>query len=210
VPHSSKSNVWGWGALLLVVALVSRSSSSAKRRPRDVHWSDDDMRAFSKAVESSGIPLDAVLQVYASESGLDPAASAGTAWGLPQFIASTLRGIGWKDAPSRFAQLSVAQQAPWIARLLKSQVAYLGYTPQTAVELYAVNFWPLGARNRSDVIVVRDSQDARERAAYVANAALDRARKGWIARDDLQVSLNRVSKLPALERARAQARRLAA
>lgn len=207
---SSTSNVWGWGALLLLVAMVSRSSSSAKRRPRDVHWSDDDMRAFKSAVEASGVPLDVALQVYASESGLDPAASAGTAWGLPQFIESTLRGLGWKDAPSRFAQLSVAQQAPWIGRLLKSQVAYLGYVPQTAVELYAVNFWPAAAKRREDVILVRDSQDARERRAYAANAGLDRARKGWIAREDLQVSLNRVSKLPALERARAQARRLAA
>lgn len=168
------------------------------------------MTAFRAAVEASGVPIDAALQVYASESGLDPAASAGTAWGLPQFSASTLRGIGWKDPPARFADLSVAQQAPWIGRLLKSQVAYLGYVPQSAVELYAVNFWPAAARRREDVILVRDSQDARERDAYVKNAGLDRARKGWISREDLQVSLNRVAKLPALERARAQARRLAA
>lgn len=200
---------WGW-ALLLGLLVFSRASGG-KRRPRaDVRWSDEDMRAFVKAVEASGVPLDAALQVYASESGLDPAASSGSAWGLAQIIGQTLRGIGYQgDGPS-FGALTVAQQAPWIGRLLNSQVRYLGYTPQTAVDLYAVNFWPVAAKTQQDVLVVRDSRLAKERQAYAANAPLDRTKKGWIDRADLQASLNRIAKLPALQRAREQARRLAA
>lgn len=198
----------GW-AILLGLLLLSRAGS--KRKPAvNVAWSDEDMRAFRKAVEASGVPLDAALQVYAAESGLDAAASSGAAWGIAQITAQTLRGIGYGgDGPS-FGTLSVADQAPWIGRLLKSQVAYLGYTPQTAVDLYAVNFWPKAAKLREDVIVVRDSKDPREAAAYRGNAGLDQKKKGWITRDDLRVRLDKFGKLPALMRAREQARRLAA
>lgn len=205
----STRNLWGWAALLGLL-LLSRGDSKRRPTAAGARWSDEDMRAFVKAVEASGVPLDAALQVYAAESGLDPAASSGIAWGIPQFTAQTLRGLGYSgDGPS-FGRLSVAEQAPWIGRLLKSQVAYLGYTPQDAVDLYAVNFWPLGARGHTEVIVVRDSVNARERTAYQKNAGLDRAKKGTITRDDLRVSLARVAKLPALAKAREQARRLAA
>lgn len=199
----------GIGLLLVLVALGA-SKGSSKRRPRDVRWSDDDMRAFQRAVEASGVPVDIALHVYASESGLDPAASSGSSWGLPQFIEQTLRGLGYRGTPSSFGALSVAEQSPWVERLLKSQVAYLGRVPRDAVDLYALNFWPAAAKRGDDAVVVRDSRDGRERAAYVANATLDRSRKGYISRDDLQTSLNRVAKLPALVRAREQIRRLAA
>lgn len=204
----STRNYWGWAALLGLL-LLSRDS---KRRPTaaGARWSDDDMKAFITAVEASGVPLEAALQVYASESGLDPAASSGAAWGLPQFTAQTLRGLGYSGDGPDFGRLSVAEQSPWIGRLLKSQVAYLGYTPKDAVDLYAVNFWPLGARGRTEVLVVRDSVNARERAAYIANRGLDRAQKGTITRDDLRVRIARVATLPALNQAREQARRLAA
>lgn len=162
------------------------------------------------AVQASGVPLDVVLQVYAAESGLDPAASSGSAWGLAQFTEQTLRGLGYRGDGSTFGTLGVAAQGPWIARLLKSQVGYLGFTPQDAVDLYAVNFWPVAAKGKQDVILVRDSRDAKERAAYAANAGLDRQKKGTITREDLRARLDRFAKLPALERARAQARRLAA
>lgn len=186
------------------------SRSSGKRRPRDVTWSDDDMRAFRAHVEASGVPLDAALQVYASESGLDPAASSGIAWGIAQITGQTLRGIGYRGDGASFAALSVAEQAPWIGRLLKSQVAYLGYPIRDAVDLYAVNFWPRAAKGKQDVILVRDSVDVKERQAYAKNSGLDHNKKGTITREDLRVRLNRTAKLPALERARAQARRLAA
>jgi len=209
VARSSRNfSLPGW-AILLGLLLLSRGGG--KRRPAvSVAWTDDDMRAFRKAVEASGVPLDAALQVYAAESGLDAAASSGAAWGIAQITAQTLRGIGYGGDGPTFGTLSVADQAPWIGRLLKSQVGYLGYTPQTAVELYAVNFWPKAAKTRENIIVVRDSKDAREAAAYRGNAGLDAKKKGWITRDDLRVRLEKFSKLPALVRAREQARRLAA
>ena len=197
---------WGWA--LLLGLLLSRSSG--KRRAKDVTWSDDDMKAFVKAVDAAGVPLDAAFEVYASESGLDPAASSGNAWGIAQITGQTLRGLGYPSDGASFGGLSVAEQAPWIGRLLKSQVAYLGYKPRDAVDLYAVNFWPKAAKTREEVILVRDSKDAREAGAYRANAGLDRAKKGTITRDDLRVSLQKIARLPALARAREQARRLAA
>lgn len=206
----SRKAAYGTGLVIIGLLLLMRGGGGGKRAPRNVVWSDADVRAFRSAVEASGVPMDYVLQVYASESGLDPAASSGSAWGLPQFIETTLRGVGYRGSPSSFATLTVAEQSPYIGRLLKSQVAYLGRIPRDAVDLYALNFWPAAAKRGDDAVVVRDSRDARERAAYVANAPLDRKRKGWISRDDLQSSLNRVSKLPALVRAREQIRRLAA
>ena len=205
----STPNYFGWAVLLGLLLLSKRGG---KRRPTaaGATWSDEDMRAFVRAVEGTGVPLDAVLQVYAAESGLDPAASSGAAWGLAQFTEQTLRGLGYRGNGPTFGTLSVREQAPWIARLLKSQVGYLGYVPADAVDLYAVNFWPIAAKGRQDVIVVRDSKVAKERQAYAANAGLDRKKKGWIARDDLRVRLEMFGKLPALTRAREQARRLAA
>jgi len=204
---SPKFGLPGW-AILLGLMLLSRGGG--KRRPANVAWTDDDMRAFKKAVEPSGVPLEAALAVYAAESGLDAAASSGAAWGIAQITAQTLRGLGYPHDGPTFGTLSVAEQAPWIGRLLKSQVAYLGYTPQNAVDLYAVNFWPKAAKLREDVIVVRDSKDAREAAAYRGNAGLDAKKKGWITRDDLRLRLEKFDKLPALVRAREQLRRLAA
>lgn len=172
-------------------------------------WSDDDMRAFLAAVQGAGVPVDTVLPVYAAESGLDPAASSGIAWGLAQFTEPTLRGFGWRNGGPAFGGLTVAQQAPYIGRLLKTQVTTLGRVPTDSVDLYAVNFWPESAKRGDQIILMRDSRVAKERAAYAGNRNLDKARKGWIDRDDLKAALERAPK-SVLEHARAQARRLAA
>lgn len=209
-----------WPLLLLIgfvvyqnrkpIALPPLQAGRARMPRLDVEWSDADAKAFLAAVKAAGVPMDVVLPVYASESGLDPAASSGGSWGLPQFVKTTLRQLGWKRPPNEFAQLSVAEQSPWIARLLKSQVATLGRIPQTALDLYVLNFWPSAARRGEDVVLVRDSRDALERQAYAKNKNLDRGSKGYITRGDLQTSLDRVVHLPALSKVRAQIRRLAA
>ena len=175
-----------------------------------VEWSDDDARAFTAAVKAANVPVEAALQVYAAESGLDPQASSGIAWGLAQFVGPTLKGLGWQRSAAEFGGLSVAEQAPWIAKLLRQQVAMLGRVPSSALDLYILNFWPAAARAGYDVILVRDSQVAKERQAYAKNKGLDRAGKGYITRGDLQTSLDRVVHLPALGRVQAQIRRLAA
>lgn len=196
--------------MLLGVVLLARSNTG-KRRATTAggKWSDDDMRAFLAALPA-GMSPDVVLPVYASESGLDPAASSGIAWGIAQMIEQTLRGVGWKSGGPAFGRLSVREQAPYVGRLLASQVRTLGFVPTDPVDLYAVNFWPESARRRDDVILMRDSKVAKERAAYAKNHNLDRARKGWISREDLRESLARVKNLPALVRAQQQIRRLAA
>lgn len=209
-----------WPLLVLVglVVLGARKSlplptgkTGAKRMPRpNVEWSDDDALAFTAAVKAAGVPVEAALQVYAAESGLDPQASSGIAWGLAQFVGKTLKGLGWQRSAAEFGGLSVAEQAPWIAKLLKQQVAILGRVPSSALDLYVLNFWPAAARAGYDVVLVRDSQVAKERQAYAANKNLDRAGKGYITRGDLQTSLDRVVHLPALGRVQAQIRRLAA
>lgn len=207
--------------LLVLVGLVVFSArkrlplpagkTGAKRMPRpNVEWSDDDALAFTAAVKAAGVPVEAALQVYAAESGLDPQASSGIAWGLAQFVGKTLKGLGWQRSAAEFGGLSVAEQAPWIAKLLKQQVAILGRVPSSALDLYVLNFWPAAARAGYDVVLVRDSQVAKERQAYAANKNLDRAGKGYITRGDLQTSLDRVVHLPALGRVQAQIRRLAA
>jgi hypothetical protein len=146
--------------------------TGAKRMPRpSVEWSDDDAKAFVAAVKAAGVPVDAALNVYAAESGLDPQASSGIAWGLAQFVGKTLKGLGWQRSAAEFGGLSVAEQAPWITKLLKAQVAMLGRVPSSALDLYVLNFWPAAARAGYDVILVRDSRVAKERAAYEANKA---------------------------------------
>jgi len=167
-------------------------------------WTDSDMKAFVAALEPVGIPLDASFAVYTAESGLDPSASSGIAWGLPQATAATLKGLGWKDRPSDFARLSVAQQAPWIARLQRAQIAAIGYVPRTAVDLYTANFCPKAAKEHSDRIYERPSQE------YLKNAALDVANKGWISRDDLALFVARAQQTATYQHAISHAKRLGA
>ena len=226
MPIASRGNVprresINWPLLVLVglvvfsvrksLPLPATGKAGAKRMPRPgVEWSDDDALAFTQAVKAAGVPVDAALQVYAAESGLDPQASSGIAWGLAQFVGKTLKGLGWQRSAAEFGGLTVAEQAPWVTKLLKAQVAMLGRAPSSALDLYVLNFWPAAARAGYDVILVRDSRVAKEREAYEKNKGLDRARKGYITRGDLQTSLDRVVHLPALGRVQAQIRRLAA
>ena len=218
MPRQRDSINWPLLVLVGLVVFGARTKlplptgkTGAKRMPRPgVEWSDDDARAFVAAVKAANVPVEAALNVYAAESGLDPQASSGIAWGLAQFVGRTLKGLGWQRSGAEFGGLSVAEQAPWITRLLKSQVAMLGRAPSSALDLYVLNFWPAAARAGYDVILVRDSRVAKEREAYAKNKNLDRAGKGYITRGDLQTSLDRVVHLPALGRVQAQIRRLAA
>lgn len=218
MPRQRDSINWPLLVLVGVVVFSARrrlplptGKTGAKRMPRPgVEWSDDDAKAFVAAVRAAGVPVDAALNVYAAESGLDPQASSGIAWGLAQFVGPTLKGLGWQRSAAEFGGLSVAEQAPWIMKLLKQQVAMFGRVPSSALDLYILNFWPKAARAGYDVILVRDSQVASERRAYEKNKGLDRTGKGYITRGDLQTSLDRVVHLPALGRVQAQIRRLAA
>lgn len=181
-------------ALLVGLVLVGIAFRGAKRgaRPSQFRrWSDHDASAFVDALTGLGVPIEALLAVYAAESGLDPKATSGISWGLCQAIESTLRDVGWFAKHKRaaeFGQLTVAEQAPWVARVVAYQIRMIGYTPKDALELYVANFSPMAARARADVIYRSGS------AAYDKNRSLDVDRKGYIAKSDLARALERAVK----------------
>lgn len=190
-------------ALVLIVGTALKAKRrGARPSAKLVEWSDHDMRAFIDQTKSIGVPLEAALLVYTSESGLDPKASSGIAWGIPQLTKIAAKEIGWTRPLREFGTLTVAEQAPWIAKLQASQARMIGYVPANALDLYVANFSPKAARARSDVIY-REGTDA-----YAKNAGLDRDHKGYIARGDLQVSLNQAAQSETYKRAVAQLRRL--
>jgi len=162
------------------------------------------MQAFATQISPSGVPIDAALLVYTAESGLNPRASSGIAWGIAQMTARTLKGLGWTAPGKDFGTLSVAEQSPWIAKLVASQVRMIGFVPKNALDLYVANFKPAAAANREDVLW-RKGQDA-----YAKNANLDREKKGYIDRHDLQVSLSRAESTETYKRAVAQLRKVRA
>lgn len=192
-------------ALAILVGLWSYSRK-ARARPslQIMQWTDREMRAFIEHVEPIGVPLDASLAVYTAESGLDPKASSGIAWGLAQLTATTLKEIGWTRPAREFGTLDVVQQAPWIAKLQAAQVRAIGFVPKTALDLYVANFAPAAAKTHADVIYSAPSQ------AYLKNSALDLAHKGYISRDDLSAFVGRAKQTVTYQRAVQQAKRLGA
>lgn len=167
-----------------------------------MRWNDSEMRTFIAEIGPTGVPLEDALQVYTAESGLDPQASSGIAWGIPQLTQIAAKQIGWTRPLREFGSLTVSQQIPWIAKLIASQIRMIGYTPKTALELYVANFSPKAAAARSEVIY-RQGTDA-----YTKNANLDRDRKGYIAAADLKVSLDRARSTTTYQDAVKQMERL--
>ena len=192
-------------ALVLLIGTVTKAKRrGARPSAKLVEWSDYDMRAFIDETGSIGVPLEAALMVYTAESGLDPKASSGIAYGLPQLTGRTAKDLGWTRPIREFGTLTVAQQAPWIAKLQAYQARMIGYVPATALELYVANFSPKAAQARSDVIYRQGTE------SYAKNASLDRDHKGYISPNDLQVSLNQAAQTETYKRAVAQLRRLRA
>lgn len=160
------------------------------------------MHLFIDEVESLGLRPEDVLHVYAAESGLDPAASSGSAFGIPQINRDTAKAIGWQGNVRDFAKLSVADQIPWITKLLAAQIRSIGYVPQTALELYIANFCSRAARDRDNILYRSGSQN------YADNRPLDAANKGYISSDDLAASLRKVRDSAAYQTALEQVRRI--
>lgn len=189
--------------LLVAVGIYTRDPKRGSRGSRIVPWRDDEMAAFVREVSPLGVSIPDALAVYTAESGLDPHASSGVAWGLCQATARTLRALGWAGSPADFARLDVARQAPWIASLIAMQIRAIGYVPATAAELYRANFSPMAAKARADVIY-RSPSDA-----YAANRALDRHKRGYISQSDLEESIAIARNHPAYVHAVAQYQRIA-
>lgn len=196
----------GWIVLALVVLTVGVKTIPKRRGGKAskgvVRWSDAEMQAFIDQVRPLGIPLADSLLVYTAESGLDPSASSGIAWGIPQLTQISAKQVGWTRPLREFGTLTAAQQAPWIAKLQAAQIRMIGYTPKDALELYVANLSPKAAAARSEVIY-RQGTDA-----YTKNANLDRDHKGYIAAADLKVSLDRARSTTTYQDAVKQMERL--
>lgn len=200
----------GKGAWLLLAAVVllniGQNTTTRRRGAKGSkavsNWSDADMLAFIANVGPLGIPLADSLLVYTAESGLDPAASSGIAFGICQLTQIAAKAIGWTRPLREFGTLSVTDQAPWVARLQAAQIRMIGYTPKTALELYVANFSPKAAKERSEVIYRQGS------AEYAKNFRLDRDKKGYIAAADLNVSLERARNTTTYKNALTQLERL--
>jgi len=150
-------------------------------------WTSEDAKAFRFAIEPIMDPVE-VLRVYVCESGLNPHAQNGVAFGLCQATLSTLRVIGWKSSGANFAKLTVSQQVPYCRTLIQKQIDAIGYKPTNAQELYVANLSPLAAKKRSSVIYKAPSK------AYEGNKGLDRGKKGYITPDDLGAAITRHSR----------------
>ncbi len=178
-------------AVFFVLAVVFFSQKGKRtgtvKRPLGPEWSDEEMFIFANHVRRTGVRVADALAVYTAESNLDPKATSGVAWGIPQMTAATLKDLKWSEPASDFAKLSVADQAPWIEQLLEYQKKIIGFTPQNALDLYVANFSPAAAKSKANIIY--DSRKPSELAAYEANAGLDTAHKGYIDRADLKAYL---------------------
>lgn len=191
-----------WLLLLGVVLVASRSKP---RRSTFKQWSRADAEAFRDAVEPLGVPVDSALQVYAAESGLNPAASSGIAWGLCQATARTLRAVGWFNShktAKEFGTLSVELQSPWISQILAMQLRTTGMRSVGPLDLYVLNFSPAAAKSGANVIYSAPSKE------YDANKPLDAAGKGYIERADLQRALDRAKQSEAYKTTAEQLRQL--
>lgn len=168
------------------------------------------MLELARAVRSTGINPDTMLLVYTVESGLDPHATSGSAWGLNQAQGPLLRAAGWTEEPSAFGRLGVADQAPWLAKMLEIQIRQVGRQHiRNALDLYVMNISPSAARSEKEVIFARDNPA--ERDFYEANfRVFDPKRTGVITREQVKRVLDRANQSPRYLAAAAQLARLTA
>jgi len=176
--------------LLLGLGLLWFYNGGNFQKKSTMNWTDEEMFIFNNCVKRTGVPTEAALAVYTGESGLNPKASSGAAFGIAQITAATLRDIGWSSPAKDFLQLGVADQAPWIEKLLNYQAKAVGFTPTNALDLYVTNLSPAAAKAHRDVIY--SASVPSEVAAYEGNKGLDKAKKGYIDRADLALYLDRI------------------
>lgn len=185
--------------MLLLVLLFAR-----KAKAKFVDWTDREMQAFLDAVKPTGVkPADALL-VYALESGLQPEATSGVAWGINQAQGPLLRAAGFRSPPESFARLDAEQQMPFIGKMLAVQARSIGYVPASSAELYRANLSPAAAKSRAEIIYTRAIDGAR----YTQNRGLDHGNKGAITFDDLAQTLAQVASSALYARHLAKLRRL--
>lgn len=166
------------------------------------------MLELARNIRATGIDPETMLLIYTAESGLDPHASSGSAWGLNQAQGPLLRAAGWQGEPKAFGLLGVAEQAPWLAKMLEIQIRGVGPSNiKNALDLYVMNLSPVAAKDHREVIYSRDNPA--ERDFYEGNKGFDREKSGRITREQVKRVLDRVSQSAIYARAVGQLHRVA-
>lgn len=195
---------------LLMLLFLGIIGATKKRGGRALgpEWTLEEMFIFSNSVKHTGVPVPAALSVYTAESNLNPKAvnPKTQASGLAQIMPSTLRELGYSEGPIAFRKLGVADQTPWVVKLLEYQIKSIGFVPKSALDLYVANLSPAAARAHSDVIYSRDVPAQVD--AYNANAGLDTGNKGTIDRSDLQRVINSIEQSETYKRALEQSEKM--
>lgn len=147
------------------------------------------MRQYVALFRGCGIPLEHLLLMFYAESGLDPQATSGAAWGINQAQGPLLKLAGFHGNPPDYCLLSVREQLPIVRKCVQVQINAIGHAPQTPGEVWRMNLSPSAAQKRSEVIYARDNPA--QRRFYEANKALDTGNKGTITLSDLETRIGR-------------------
>jgi hypothetical protein len=161
-------------------------------------WTPEEMAQFKRELAPLGVPLEELLLMLSAESGLDPHAQRGNAFGLNQAQPTLLGDAGWKGTGPGFASLNVSDQIPWLGRMLRVQFTWVGEKPQTAIDLFRMNLSPVAAKAHAEVIY--DRSVVSQRPFYESNAQLDVTNDGRIDMADLASRLVSVANTPRHKR----------
>jgi hypothetical protein len=156
------------------------------------------MAQFKRELSDVGVPLEDLLLMLSAESALNPHAQRSNAFGLNQAQPTLLTDCGWRGTGPSFASLNVSDQIPWLGRMLRVQFGWIGYKPQSAIDLFRMNLSPVAARSRSEVLYDRSVEA--QRPFYESNASLDVTRDGRIDMTDLASRLITVARTPRHQR----------
>lgn len=156
--------------------------------------------ALWQITSDTGVLPEYLLPGLYFESGFDPSVQnrAGYSyWGLNQASADLISAYANTDPQTYLTWPASAQLRTVVRGYVKSLVGRYGKI-RSATRFYQANFYPASldsARGLSDVIVSAPS------AAYNANAALDKSKKGSITVGDLAQVMTTAASSPAVQNA---------
>lgn len=157
-----------------------------------------------------GMKPEHILQVMASESGLNPQAhnSTGDATGLIQFMPNTLKGLGFKGTYQDFKNIPDYKQLDYVEKLIKAITKFNGGPLKSAAQYYVGNFIPAALaipgvkeENPRTIICSRNPTTPhipgvslqREAHFYSVNQGLDHNKDGNITYGDMQSAVARAA-----------------
>ena len=161
--------------------------------------------------QSTGIAPEHLLNIMASESGLNPAAGSGnTAAGLVQIMPQYLKSLGYNGTADEFRKEPPENQLIYIEKLIKSNLKLNKNKPyRSAAQYYVSNFLPaclklpgIQKEDPNTILASKNPTEAHipgsnigfEKKVYEQNAGLDYDKDGNISYGDLINHLNRKTK----------------